>query len=395
MLYHCTLEAQPHAWSSSLTFWIHASIVPRSSSTHISRFVQISLDLAQFFNYQAWTQQVGGTSPIASICPDISSGPIVANKVMLTVNRPQLPALSYLDIDKAKEEMYQSRHSSAAQNHSSALPSPSHQYPSGPPPPYSHPPPLHANNWSGAKSPLPGSRRASGEEHDGVKQKQSLPSLSEALGVESQTSYSQPPPTSQPLPLSTHQSQPAAPTSPSPIRKRSYGMDSSETHNPYQYSFFRQDSAAPQSQQAVETKHTYPPIQESRPPLHLQTAHPSRDYRPEKIGQSQTSSPQFERSTAQSTSSMGPPSFPYGYTPYPPRYAQPSPASSNAGPIYQPSSQYPAPQTPSSNWKSENSSSSRFGPDDRHTTPPAYGDSVKRHLDLYDLEVALTEVSRA
>lgn len=81
---------------------------------------------------------------------------------------------------------------------------------------------------------------------------------------------------------------------------------------------------------------------------------------------------------------MGPPSFPYGYQPYPPRYAQPTPPSSaNAGPIYQPSLSSAAPPTPSAGWKSEGG---RYGEE------RPYGESVKRHLDMYDLEGALNDV---
>jgi len=84
---------------------------------------------------------------------------------------------------------------------------------------------------------------------------------------------------------------------------------------------------------------------------------------------------------------MAPPNFPYGYTPYPPRYAQPASSSSNAGPIYQPSLSNAAPLTPTASWKSDGSSTRYGGSDER-----VYGDSVKRHLDMYDIEAALGEV---
>jgi hypothetical protein len=89
---------------------------------------------------------------------------------------------------------------------------------------------------------------------------------------------------------------------------------------------------------------------------------------------------------------MAPPTFPYGYTPYPPRYAQPTPPSSGTnGPIYQPSATYPAPPTPSSSWRSENGS--RAAVSDPANGAGDYSASVKRHLDLYDLEGALNEIS--
>ncbi|KAK8214732.1 hypothetical protein M8818_002312 [Zalaria obscura] len=83
-------------------------------------------------------------------------------------------------------------------------------------------------------------------------------------------------------------------------------------------------------------------------------------------------------------SAMAPPqSFPYGYTPYPPQYAYPTPASS----VYQPSVTQPAPGAPASAWKAE-----------KPLPPPgasqaAYGDSVKRHLNFYDFEAALNDIA--
>lgn len=310
------------------------------------------------------------------------------------MNRPQLPALSYLDIEKSKpeEDAYHSRNIATPQTYSKASDtSPSHQYPSGPPPPYSHSTSQQTNAWSGAKSeayPVE-PRRISGEEYDGVKQtpRQSLPSISEALGVESQTSYATSTPAVQ------------APSSPSQGARRPYGMESSQFQNAYesnsasQYRSFRQDSAGPQSYPPLEAPKTaYAPSQDSRPdlrpPLHLQTSQSVRNDRPEKPYRPAT--PPHEPSS-HSAGSMGPPSsFTYGYTPYPPRYAEPAPPT--AGPIYQPSAQYAPPSsTVSSAWKSEGSST-RFVPDDR-TSNTTYGDSVKRHLDQYDLEAALNDVS--
>ncbi|KAK3715965.1 glutamate--cysteine ligase [Vermiconidia calcicola] len=314
--------------------------------------------------------------------------------------RPQLLALSYLDVGKTKreEDSYSFRHTDGLQNQNGVPPgAPSFQYPSGPPPPYSHPPSEHANNWPGVKSAVhtpPDQRRTSGEEHDSTKQttRQSLPSISEALGVDSQTSF--PASTSTPLQTSqsTHLPQPlsAAPLSPRSAERRSYPMEPPQPHNPYQYSYFRQDSAGPQTYALSDpAKPGYGPHQDSRPSLHLQTSQPP-PRAPVPTAQP-TASPRFEQQTSQSSGSMGPPSFPYGYTPYPPKYAQPELATKHpSGPIYQPSTQFAAPQTPPSSWKAE-SASSRY-PDDHSAS--IYGESVKRHLDLYDLEAALSEISQ-
>lgn len=327
----------------------------------------------------------------------------LSDATMLTITRPQLPALSYLDIDKQKREeaAYADRNTGAAQHAPTA--SPVSQYPSGPPPPYSHSAPQLANTWSGVKPTAhtpPESRRTSSDDNENTKQsvRQSLPSISEALGVESQTTYPQSLPTSHPPSHSTHVSQPqaAAPPSPSAAR-RTYAME--PPHQPsygntqsYSLSSFRQDSAGPQSYQQPEIKPLQTSQTEARPPLHVQTSQPPpRDHLTGVPSYQPPASSHYEQPSSHSAGSMGPPSFPYGYTPYPPRYAQPAAPNHASGPIYQPSTQFAAPSTPSSTWKSE-SGSSRYEADDRAPAPSPYSESVKRHLDLFDLEEALREV---
>ena len=316
---------------------------------------------------------------------------ITAGENVLTSTRPQLPALSYLDVDKVKreEDSYQTR------NIGGAAPSP---YPSGPPPPYSHPPPTShlANSWSSVQSGVrtpPESRRTSGEQEDAKHAtRQSLPSISEALGVDSQTSYSAPTPA--PPSASAHQSHqtPVPPSSP----KRSYGMEPP----PVPHSSYTSNGGYSDYPQYRETPrpHSYAPQEPSRaayaperPPLHLQTsqAPPPSHSQPSAYNYPTSTSPGYDHPSNSSAGSMPPPSVPYGYQPYPPRYAQPTPPSSvNGGPIYQPSANYPAPSTPNSSWKTE---SSRYG-EPRSITSADYSSSVKRHLDMFDLEGALNDV---
>jgi len=303
---------------------------------------------------------------------------------------------------RREEDRYQSRDAGAPQAlPPTTAPSP---YPSGPPPPYSHPlPPQQAyfntlpGPHAGVRTP-PESRRTGSDEKEAIKQtvRQSLPSISEALGVDNQPAYhtTLPPQTT---PASLHQQAPAsvARSSPSPTR-RAYAMEppqipaEHQTHGHPHYAQYRQEAPSQQSYPPMDTPRAA--YAESRPPLHIQTAqspsvrhsqHPSQ-YPPPAA----QPSPVYEQPPAQSSSSMAPPQFPYGYQPYPPRYAHPSPQpSSNQGPIYQPSLTNAAPPTPTTSWKSENAPS-RFGNEER-----AYGDSVKRHLDSYDLEAALDQVS--
>jgi hypothetical protein len=332
---------------------------------------------------------------------DVESSP-------LTRHRPQLPPMGYLDHDKARrdEDVYQDRLTGAPQ----VLPpppaaSPAHQYPAGPPPPYSHPAPptqYFSNNTSSTPANMrtpPESRRTSdNNEKEAIKQTvrlslPSLPSISEALGVESQPTYrpSLPPQTT---PSSTH----APPThslaaSPSP---RSHRMEPpqqpAEQHTAptSHFSQYRQDAQRHPSYPSADASR--PSYADSRPSVHMQAPrspppqrsvhHPSQ-YAPTAAPRS----PAHEQPPQHPTGAMGPPSFPYGYAPYPSRYAAaaPPPAPSPAGPIYQPSLSNPAPSTTPTNWKAENA---RYGGEER-----TYGDSVKRQLEMYDLGGALSDVS--
>ncbi|KXL46382.1 MAG: hypothetical protein FE78DRAFT_538717 [Acidomyces sp. 'richmondensis'] len=328
--------------------------------------------------------------------------------------RPQLPALAYLDVEKGQrdDDAYQTRNSGPPHSLPSVTTaSPTYAYPSGQPPPYSQvPPSSHPTNKcsgppSGVHTP-PGSRRSSGEEPDAKQAtRQSLPSISEALGVDSQTSYQTstsvshaPPGSANPIatPLS-------ASMSPGSAAKRSYGVEhptaSASSYTPNgSYSAppsFRHELGPHQSYSHETSRSTYA---SDRPPLHLQTSEqgarpPPPPPPPPPTTQSSTysypSHPSSGYETAShSANSMVPPSFPYGYTPYPPRYVEHTP-SSVPGPIYQPSANHPAPSTP---WRP--SDGARYGQDDRARGPSDYNGAIKRHLELYDLEGALNDISQ-
>jgi len=313
--------------------------------------------------------------------------------------------MGYFDHEKARrdEDAYQERLAGGQQVQSAPLPaaSPAHQYPSGPPPPYSHPAPpaqyLPTTTTPSTPATMhtsPESRRASDNEKEAIKQtvRQSLPSISEALGVESQPIYrsSLPlqttPASTQPPPL-TH----GLAASPSPRSRR---MESTqqppEQHagTPSHFSQFRQEAPRHPSYPSVDAPN--PSYADSRPPVHMPAArspppqrsahHPSQ-YAPTTAPRS----PTHEQPPQHPAGSMGPPSFSYGYQPYPQRYGAPAPPPpANPGPIYQPSLSNAAPSTASTSWKSENA---RYGGEER-----PYGDSVKRQLEMYDLAGALTDV---
>ncbi|KAM0694972.1 hypothetical protein Q7P36_005328 [Cladosporium allicinum] len=319
--------------------------------------------------------------------------------------RPQLPPMGYLDHDKARrdEDVYQDRLTGAPQ----VLPpppaaSPAHQYPSGPPPPYSHPAPpsqymsnITSSTPANVHTP-PESRRTSENEKEAIKQtvRHSLPSISEALGVETKPIYRPTLPV-QTTPSSTHALPPThgLASSPSP---RSHGMEPpqqpSEQHTAPTSHFaqYRQDAQRHPSYPSADAPR--PSYADSRPPVHMPAARsppPQRSaHHPSQYAPTPTPrSPAHEQPPQHPPGAMGPPSFPYGYQPYPSRYAAaaPPPPAPAAGPIYQPSLSNAAPSSAPTPWKAENA---RYGGEER-----TYGDSVKRQLEMYDLAGALSDIS--
>lgn len=323
--------------------------------------------------------------------------------MLTTPPSPQLPALSYLDIDKVKreEDLYQSRLAGATDTYNSAGDlGQSYPYPSGPPPPYSRPPPSQNTNiWDGVSSaghtPVD-SRSSGGEEYDNVKRlvRQSLPSISEALGADRQASYQQRVPE---LKTTSYQAAvpqtPTAPSSPSPHSRRAHELESATHQGPFAnttrpYESFRHDSVGPHPYSSLEAKSGLELNAESRHSLHVLT--PSST---ERFTKPFTPHLPYEHTVHRGNGSMGPPSNPYGYAPHTSSYAQLPPSmSQSSGPIYVPSARFAAPPTPSAGWKN-GTASPRFSHADRAPAPTPYGDSVKRHLDLFDLEAALNEVS--
>lgn len=318
--------------------------------------------------------------------------------------RPQLPALSYLEGDKVKREddAYQQRSNGTPQSLSaSAGASPTYHYPPGPPPPYSHanaaPP---TNTWPHSVQTPPESRRTSENEKESIKPRQSLPSISEALGnVDNPSSFASTP--APPAPLqSSHLAQSHAPTPQSPSPRRSYPMEPPQALS--SATFPSSNNYQSQHRPEPPRQSSYPPAEPGRPastiytstaeskPIYLQNSHePTRQpSQPATLSRAEERSPTHEPSyPARSSNSMGPPSsFPYGYAPYPPRYAESGASTSNSsGPIYQPSTTYGPPRPLQSGLKT---GSSRF--EDRGLAH--HSNTVKRHLDFFDLEASLNEV---
>lgn len=312
-------------------------------------------------------------------------------------SRAALPPIKLLDIEKIKREEaeYQTRGTNMAH---SAVSSPTLSYPSGPPPPYSHP----SYSTAHTRTP-PETRRSSADDASRQPPKQSLPSIHEALGVDQSVSYpahkvystapqpayhpsvSAPPPVSAPAPQSPMAPRrsfamepPPPPSHPAPFSHapRSPYSQPHQDVSPRQlpeHSERQRSVFAPAPPPPVQTAHSPVPHQSHYPRSHPVSAHsPSHDRAPSHAV------PMTSAPTA--APAPGPASaFPYGYAPaaYPPsHYAyppapQPAPATSS---IYQPSITQPAP------------------PHAVESGRVPFGDSVKRHLDMWDFGEALNEV---
>lgn len=225
----------------------------------------------------------------------------------------------------------------------------------------------------------PDSRRASGEEKDLIAKqntKQSLPSISEALGIDNNNaSYP---------PMGPSGSQAAVQpgkTTPPMSTMRNYAAEPVQPHaEPYASKY-----GPPYAQHSSPAPYAIPDPTRSalsglRPALHVHTpqvsAYASSHPRP-----NSNASPATERPPQTSTSSAAPTTFPYGYTSYPPRYAQ-SASTTSSVPAYHAGGR--------AGWETESHSGPQYNSGEK-----TYGESVKRHLDLYDLESALNDVSAA
>lgn len=314
-----------------------------------------------------------------------------------------LPSISNLDKVKREEMDYQRRHSATAA-------------PMNPLHPLSH----HAHQSSvtnalpaplgGLLSP-PESRRTSGEDDaQRAPTRQSLPSISEALGSSEQPhAFSAPAPGPPPGPTSAPQPYfPSATTSPTDQRTKPFSTDlhaSQGPRNPFvqtqspftgasttagppppppppasldslprsSFSEPRASFSAPQQNAKLPTLHplrTNP----SPPPASGQTGHSYPPYPPH-------STAHYEATAPHSAGSMNPN---YGY---PQQYPSTYPVSAPAPGVpatYQPSSR------PYTGWDGRTEEKKL----NRASLAP-YGESVKRHLESFDLEASLNEVSCA
>ncbi|KAI9866140.1 MAG: hypothetical protein M1813_001701 [Trichoglossum hirsutum] len=271
--------------------------------------------------------------------------------------------------------------------------SPTSMY-SGPPPPYPNHIPSSAStvpSFSGLISP-PDSRRTSGDDKEApqphrqsLQSPQSLPSLKEALKAD------QPLPYDAPAPISTHpQSNPpssvVSPTTPIP---RSYPHDNhsgqrSQSQGSLQFStqgqlpppgLPTQPQYAPQElpnapPSGYARNHSLPSLPSIRP-VH-QPAH------------SQHTSPQYEPGSIPGASHFSYPAYSSQYNaPQQPLGAPPAPYGAQAG--YSPRAESTYARKVDNRQVEEARAIGK-------TEGEKYGHSVKRHLDIFDLEASLAEI---
>lgn len=288
---------------------------------------------------------------------------------------------------------------------------------------------LHGTHQSPPTSAVPGSlagllsppdsRRTSGDEKDVYKPvaRQSLPSISEALGAEQSLPYAGPvpPPPSAPAPTSQHY----APTnaSPSDSRKRPFEPDSYSAQGP------PNPFSQPHSPYVGTSAHVPPPPPPPppqtqldsvpRPPYDAHPPYPSSQHNPRlpslhPIKTTQSPPPSVARQPYSSYPPAPPPVYDppapqpaepvhhqYGYSKaHYPSYPPPPPVSNGPPPAYPPqTSTYSAPPRYYPTSLRDNTEARLEEKKLNRASLAPYGESVKRHLDSFDLEASLNEVS--
>ncbi|KAI4690208.1 uncharacterized protein J4E84_004392 [Alternaria hordeiaustralica] len=333
-----------------------------------------------------------------------------------------LPSINHMDADRVKREEveYQRKHSAAA---AATMPSPLH--------PYAGPPHLHSNHQSSVASAVPGSlggllsppdsRRTSGDEKESQRPtaRQSLPSIHEALGSEQPLPFpATVPPPSAITSAPQHYHPQSAAASPAEPRPRHFPSDlqhaSQGPSNPFTYprSPFVGAPASPtvsrQPPQVQSEALPRPPFSDPRPPYStpqhnskLPALHPLKTAQspPPSATRPSVSYPSYPPPPATYESpappSTGPMNHHYPYTQYPPGYPSSAPSASAPNSAYPPaSSTYSAPpRYPPQSWQ-DNSEMARLEEKKigRSSLAP-YGESVKRHLESFDLEASLNEMA--
>lgn len=314
-----------------------------------------------------------------------------------------MPSIGYLDLDKIKRESLiysQSLPVSAALNMSAPpLASPTNMY-SGPPPPYSYQS-TTANSVAALNAYIspPDSRRTSGDEKEPpLPHHQSLPSIHEALGTEqhlsipSLLSKAGPPATSNPTPQQSsttaaprshlETSSIAAPNSSthahSPIHP---SHDSFEKSRPQYSSYLQIDSGSARFSAINSQESSYMSTQPSRT-----GPSPVNSFRQPMQSWPRHQSPMHDQLPRPSTHTNSQ----HGYPPYQSAHTSYAPQTPRLA-------SYEHASVPHPSWRCAGSEIDRAEEIRRAAVkqspvPQAFGETVKRHLDIFELETSLNEV---
>ncbi|KAJ6072130.1 hypothetical protein N7499_010144 [Penicillium canescens] len=280
-------------------------------------------------------------------------------------HRDPLPAIGFLGKDGSA---YTPNHTNSATASPTSMMSPNAMYGQLP---YS---------YASTNAPQPGyispteSRRVIEDEKD--KPRQSLPSIHEALGNDNPLPY--PAPTSAPPPQSAHTA--------SSHLGRSTAEGPAGPPNPFNGppgSMMREPGFSHQAQLAEASRASLNSIntQDSRASLHSLSTGKSPT-QSAKTGLTSVSGSQNSGYEYSAPTSAGSVAFPSGYGHFPPNYT----FSSQPGPSYPPhydNRSYMAPRV----------EEVKGGFVSRPMSGPPHSDSVKRHLDVYDVETSLNEIA--
>ena len=328
------------------------------------------------------------------------------------LHRGPLPSLSYLDTEKIKREasMFNSYGAPVSTMTAPPLASPSTTY-SGPPPPYSYPSSA-ASSTIGAREPVSGppptsyvpptpteSRHAYGEEKDALPApRQSLPPIREALSSGPNISINSLLSTT----TTAAEQRPQYPAqSPSSPAIRSFWE--APSRGPLES--FSQHKAAtygPCESHERTTRPTYSPKMSSSYGLGRSTTVTSQSgmQPPRTVASSprpgasifQNHQPASPIPNQNHPPRSGPPTTSYEYKPaYQPAYSYPSTTSGNTS--------YTSPTLQGHSWRNTDFDRAEEIRKATAKTSPApraaYGESVKRHLDIFDIETSLNEVCQS
>lgn len=325
---------------------------------------------------------------------------------LLTPLRDALPSIGRLELDKIKKDAvdFTPRYPSVVSLSVSTAPlvSPTAMF-SGPPLPYSYPSSAasSAPALSGYISPPASHRTGEDEKESSSVHRQSLPSIKEALGGDKPLPYTAPVPSGPPAPPpqqhSSYSQLPPASTAPRSHTEAPPGPPNPFSHNQAPVSLLRENPYGPRSNQpphshtetssqAASNNHMDPrmptlnslhgmksPLQGPRAAPPLQTSQPTPAY-------------DYAGNSAGSISSIN------GYSSYQPPYSFQSQPPSAHPSTYQPPTYEP--RNYGSDWKTPGADIGR--PEDSKKPIPnlgaPYGESVKRHLEFFDIDTSLNDV---